>query len=166
MLIGAAVAVAVVAAAVLALRPSSSTADAAAPSFSLSDLRAGGRTVSLAQRDGRPAVVNFFAAWCEPCKKELPVFADAARRHGGTVTFIGVDEKDSRDRAIDLLESSGVRYPAAYDPDGNLVAPYRLGMGLPVTVFVGADGRIRERHLGALKAPDLDARIRRLLAAS
>lgn len=134
-----------------------------APTFVLEEVRDADRRVALDDRDGRPAVLNFFADWCEPCKEELPTFAEASRRYGDEVAFIGVDVRDSRSRAVDLLAASGVEYPAAFDPRGALEAPYRL-QGLPVTVFVGADGRIVEEARGRLDAEDLDERVQRLLA--
>lgn len=130
-----------------------------APSFSLGDVRAPGTAVTLGT--GRPAVVNFFAAWCIPCRKELPVLERAHRRVAGTVAFVGVDVNDSRTAAADLLTATGVSYPAGYDPDRSVAGSYRI-QGMPTTVFVDGDGRVAGVVRGALTAAGLDRRLARL----
>jgi thiol-disulfide isomerase/thioredoxin len=64
----------------------------AAP-FTLPELRADRADVALAAAPGQPTVVNFFAAWCEPCQRELPALRDAAAANPG-VAFVGVDHQD------------------------------------------------------------------------
>ena len=144
--------------------PSSSAALRPSTPFSLPDLRSGGPDVSLASTPGRPTVVNFFAAWCVPCRTELPALRDAAAAHPD-VAFLGVDHQDSRDDAVELLDQAGVTYPAGYDPHGDIAAKYGL-RGLPATVFIDPRGRIVELHQGALNAKDLDERLRRLTLQS
>ena len=132
-----------------------------APAVAAADVRDGSPPVELsAVRSGRPAVVNFFAAWCEPCRQELPLLARAAAAHAD-VAFVGVDFQDSRASAADLLARYGITYPAAYDPKGDIAASYGI-RGLPATAFVDARGRITEMHLGALTASELDRRVSRL----
>ena len=133
-------------------------APAVAPRFSLDDVRQRGTAVTL---PSGPAVVNFFAAWCEPCREELPLLEQAHRRSGGSVRFVGIDVSDSRSRAAELLDQAGVSFPAGYDPDGAVAADYRL-RGMPTTVFVDAEGRMAEVSRGRLTADELDARLARL----
>lgn len=136
-----------------------------APEFSLDDLRGGPVKISLAgAAGGRPAVLNFFASWCEPCKRELPALEAAHRGAGGRVAFIGVDHQDSRDSAVAMLDEAGATYPAGYDPRGSVATAYGL-RGLPATVFVTADGRILETVRGELSRAEIDERIERLLTA-
>ena len=132
-----------------------------APPFSLPELRPDRPAVTLAAEPGKPTVVNFFAAWCEPCKKELPVLREASLRYAGTVAFLGVDHQDSRSDAIARLDEYGITYPAGYDPKGDVAARYGL-RGLPGTVFIAADGRIVDLHHGQISAADLEERLRRL----
>lgn len=129
--------------------------------FSLPELRPDRPAVTLAAAPGQPTVVNFFAAWCEPCKKELPVLRDASARYGGTIAFLGVDHQDSRSDAIALLDEYGITYPAGYDPKGDVAARYGL-RGLPGTVFIAGDGRIVDLHHGQISAAELEERLRRL----
>lgn len=137
----------------------------AAPSFMLPGLRPGEPVVSIDDAPGRPTVVNFFAAWCAPCKRELPALRDAATREQGRVVFVGIDHQDSREDAIDLLDELGVTYAAGYDPRGDVAARYGV-RGLPATAFVTADGRLLELHQGELSSRALAAAIRRLTLRS
>lgn len=96
----------------------------------------GGPDVDLAALRG-PLVVNLWAQWCEPCRRELPYFA---RLHDSGVEVLGVDFQDPLPSdALSLAEASGVRYPSVADVDGDLRAPLRVA-GLPVTVFVDERG--------------------------
>ena len=130
-----------------------------APSLRAEDVREGRPPVALAE--GKPAVVNFFAAWCVPCKKELPLLVAAERRLRNEVAFVGVDVKDSRTRATDLLEEFGVTYPAAYDPQGEIAAGFRV-QAMPTTFFLQPDGRIVDQVFGELSAKRLAQALERL----
>ncbi|MEY2478652.1 MAG: cytochrome c biosis protein CcmG, thiol:disulfide interchange protein DsbE [Actinomycetota bacterium] len=132
-----------------------------APSLSAEDVREGRPVVALTE--GRPAVVNFFAAWCVPCKKELPLLVSAERRLRDEVAFVGVDVKDSRTRATDLLEEFDVTYPAAYDPQGEIAAGFRV-QAMPTTFFLRPDGRIADQVFGELTAKRLAQALDRLEA--
>ncbi len=131
-----------------------------APAFGLEDVRGNGMATFT---PGAPTVINFFASWCGPCKEEMPALQAAAQRSAGQVAFVGVGHQDSRTRGVDMLEETGVTYPAAYDPQGSVAAAYGLRRGLPATVFVAADGTIRETVLGPLDLDELNAKIQHLL---
>ncbi len=128
--------------------------------FTLPDLRTDGTEVSLSARPDKPTVVNFFAAWCEPCKRELPALRAAAAANPG-VAFLGVDHQDSREDAVELLDRFAIPYPSGYDPRGDTAARYGV-RGLPATVFIDTDGRIIEFHQGELSADELQERLDRL----
>lgn len=132
-----------------------------APTIALDDVRSPGTAVTLVS--GRPAVVNFFAAWCIPCRKELPVLERAHRRSAGAVAFLGVDVNDSRRAAADLLDATGVTFPAGYDPHLSVAGRYHL-QGMPTTVFIDAGGRVAAVARGRLTAAELDRRLRPLQA--
>lgn len=135
-----------------------------APAFKLSDVRDPSRTVSSTALEGSPALINFFGAWCVPCRDELPLLERTHQRIGTKVAFVGIDTTDSRTEAVDLLTSTHVTYPAAYDPQGTLKATYGV-RAMPTTIFVRANGTIADRVAGKLTEATLAEGLRSVGAA-
>lgn len=111
----------------------------------------GGESVALGSLRG-PAVVNLWASWCQPCRKELPALQRLADSSRGRLHVVGVDTRDPRESARSLAVDLGIDYPNLVDRDELLL---RAGLGpsaLPVTLFVDGQGRIR--HLDASGALD------------
>lgn len=109
----------------------------------------GGAQVSLAAVPG-PAVVNLWASWCVPCRKELPAFQRLADRTGGHLHVIGVDTRDDRADARDLATELGLTFPTLFDA-GEELRTKLAGPGIPMTVLIDAQGRIRHVDIsGAL----------------
>ena len=105
----------------------------------------GGEPVRL-EEVGGPAVLPLWASWCEPCKKELPLYARLARRSEGQLTVLGVDYQDTQpDLAIELLQASGARFPQVADPGGTLADTYQV-RGLPGMLWVEEDGTTTFRN--------------------
>jgi len=135
-----------------------------AEAFRLPNLVEGQPDVDLAHLRGRPVVVNFWASWCIPCRKEMPAFEAVYERVGGRVAFLGVNHQDSRQLGLQFAAATGVRYPSGYDPDGNVAASFGL-VGLPTTIFISPAGKILERRIGPFTEHDLQATIDRLFPA-
>jgi thiol-disulfide isomerase/thioredoxin len=135
----------------------------AAVPFSLPAVRRGEPPASLALHPGMPTVLYFFAAWCDPCHTEVPLLAGLARREAGQLVVTGVDVRDNRDLAVQLLDQSGARFAAGYDPDNAVSDAWKV-TDLPVTVFIAADGRVVTDHRGQLPAGQLDRLAAHLLA--
>ena len=133
-----------------------------ASAFSLPSV-SGNSTVSLSLRHGHPAVINFFAAWCVPCRRELPRFSAAAKGNKD-ITFIGIDDQDSRSQARDLIAATGVAYPTAYDPEGKVAPRYGITTGLPSTVFIDANGNIVHTQFGEISNEELNDQLHRLVS--
>jgi cytochrome c biogenesis protein CcmG, thiol:disulfide interchange protein DsbE len=136
-----------------------------ATSFSLPDLLTPARTISLTDFHGEALVVNFWASWCFPCQAEMPVLESAYRSEHGEVQFLGIDTNDSRGAAIQFLARLHITYPSLSlpDPPDQLVSAYGL-VGLPITVFISASGRMVGRHIGQLDAATLRAALREAFA--
>jgi len=118
--------------------------------------------VQLSDFSGKPVVLNFWASWCAPCVKEMPLLERTHKALGDDVRFVGVDGNDSRRLAVELMAKTGVTYRSGYDPDDAVFRRYRL-RGRPTTVFIDAAGRIKGIHAGELKAGDLTDLLRRYL---
>ena len=115
----------------------------------------------LAELKGHPAVVNIWAAWCGPCREELPVLQRISLDMGKQVAFLGVDLRDNRESAVRLLKKFPLTYPSYEDPDGEIYNAQRL-QGVPSTLFYDRRGRQTFVHQGPyLQAADLEADIRR-----
>jgi thiol-disulfide isomerase/thioredoxin len=140
--------------------------------FDLPALEGTGR-VRLADFEGRPVVVNFFASWCEPCKKELPEFAAAARQLAGKVAFVGVNSKEITFPAgIALARSMGLAdagMTLARDVgQGNsaLHDRYEVRNAMPVTAFYDGDGNLKHVAPGQLTKEKLSARLQEFFGVS
>jgi|SRR5581483_6206553 len=136
-----------------------------APPFTLDNIRPGQPRVSLESMRGKPVVVNFWASWCVPCRREMPGFESVYEAVGDRVAFLGIDNKDFRDSALDFLRQTGARYPSGSDPAGDIAARYGV-VGMPTTVFISTDGRLLERRLGEISSQDLRQTISRLYGVS
>ena len=110
------------------------------------------RRVDVSQLGG-PVVVNLWASWCGPCRKEMPMLADAARS-SPEVGFLGINTQDSPEAAADFLMRTGVAYPQLVDAEALVLADTRVP-GLPVTLAVDAQGRIVDRVIGEVSEEEL-----------
>lgn len=104
----------------------------------------GGTPVDLSTLTG-PLVVNVWAYWCAPCRREMPVYADFARAHPD-VAVLGIDYGDTNpDDALRLSGASGVAFPMLADPNG-LIGGRAMDVNpdftLPIVVLVAEDGSI------------------------
>jgi len=113
-----------------------------APAFSLQRLNGSG-TISLASLRGKTVVLNFFASWCEPCKREAPALEQVWRDYRSRgVVVLGVDSGDAVGDARRFMSAHGVTYPVVVDQNESLAkGPYAL-LGFPTTYVINRAGRI------------------------
>ena len=123
-----------------------------APEFSLPDLA--GRTVSLASFRGKPVLVNFWATWCDTCKKEMPDLEELSRRSGGRYSVVGVSMDENRSAVPPFVKEHKVTFPILYT-DGKVSAAYAV-RGLPAAFLIDAEGRIARRWVGAVDARSVE----------
>lgn len=90
---------------------------------------------------GRPALLNLWASWCQPCREELPVL-DAYAGERGAVTVVEVNVRDRPADALSLLAALGVDLPSVTDPDGRLQGALRAPPVLPMSFVLRADGSV------------------------
>lgn len=119
------------------------TVDGGLPDVTLPCL-GGGPDVDVASLRG-PAVVNLWAAWCNPCRKELPIYQQFYERYGDRVDVVGIDYNDVQPKAaLELARDTGVTYPLLADPGSSLEGTdaFPTIPGLPWLVLVDADGEV------------------------
>jgi thiol-disulfide isomerase/thioredoxin len=119
-----------------------------------------GGSLSPQEYAGRVVVVNFWATWCGPCRREQPILSSVQADSGDRGPFfVGVNYRDDAAGARAYLDEFDVRYPSLADPAGELV--YRFAVPfLPTTVIVDAEGNLRYRVTGEID----EATLRELLA--
>lgn len=117
-----------------------------APDFAL-PARDGGE-VRLADLRGQVVMINFWATWCGPCRQEMPLLEQIHAKYEALgFTLLGVNVEPDSGAATAWLEKVPVTFPILFDTK-NAVAEQFGVMGMPSSVFVDRDGRVRYVHRG------------------
>jgi thiol-disulfide isomerase/thioredoxin len=116
-------------------------------------------------RDGKPAIINYFASWCPPCKQELPHFQKAFDEYGDQISFIFLDALDGQRETLKTVNAFIRDFPFTgpvfYD-DGLFASVFQT-TSLPTTVFIAKEGRVVNGYLGFVAEEVLYADIHELL---
>jgi cytochrome c biogenesis protein CcmG/thiol:disulfide interchange protein DsbE len=110
---------------------------------------------TLASLRGKPAIVNFWASWCGPCRKEAGQLAQLSRRLGGRATLVGVDWNDSLAGARGFIRRNGWTFQNLRDGDGSVGNDFGLS-GLPNTFVLDRNGRIAKVLRGPQTVADFE----------
>lgn len=128
------------------------------PGLAFTDL-ATGRPVALqGLASGRPMVINLWASWCGPCRREMPVLAAAQVRHP-EVTFVFVNQGEDAATVRRYLQAQGLGLERVLLDPGSQLGPALGSRGLPTTVILDRQGRRVDTHLGPLSGAALAARL-------
>ena len=135
-----------------------------APDFPVLD--ADGNTVRLSDMFGKPVVINFWATWCPPCKRELPDFDRLCREYGDRVVFMMVNLTDGRRDTVDetkkFVSEKGYTFPVYFDTGLSGAKAYSVS-SIPQTTFIDANGNVFATRIGAMNETVLRSYINAIL---
>lgn len=122
--------------------------------------------LTLAEFDGKPTVVNFFASWCVECDRELPAFVDLANEYGDEIDFVFANSNETGDWK-DMANDHGIRdFPIVKDingPQGNgLYRAVGGPGGMPITAFYDAEGNLVFMNPGGMTFASVQDRLEQL----
>jgi cytochrome c biogenesis protein CcmG, thiol:disulfide interchange protein DsbE len=137
------------------LSPQRPEAGAPAPDFALRDARDPAAITRLSDYEGQPLILNFYASWCEPCGREMPAFREAVEQSDGELAVLLVNFLENQDKALEILETLEVDFPAVLDPNGAVADHYRV-RNLPTTLFIDAEGVVSTIRQGEVTKADLE----------
>lgn len=138
------------------------------PAFTMNDLQ--GRAQEAKQWDGKTVLYNFWAAWCPPCRREIPVFnevRDFYHEDGFEVIGIALDEQEAVEKFLKSL--GGINYPQLIGLQKGMKVMHDYGNatgGLPYSVMVDKNKRIRYAKQGEIEKGELIAEIEKLLQSN
>lgn len=129
------------------------------PDIMLADVH--GAAVPLSAHAGKPLVVNLWASWCGPCRREMPTLARAQAEHP-RIGFVFANQGEDAAEVADYLRSEALAPGNILLDPGSELMRLTGARALPTTLFFDADGRLRAAHMGELSRATLEARLREL----
>jgi peroxiredoxin len=125
------------------------------------------KRVKLADFKGKVIVLNFWATWCVPCKREIPEFVDLQKEYEAQgVQFIGisVDEKETLGKVRPYVAEHSMNYPVLQGKSNEgVLDAYGPLTTVPTTYLIKRDGNVCKRHAGAVTRDVLERELKSLL---
>ncbi|MGI5310416.1 TlpA family protein disulfide reductase [Rheinheimera sp. WS51] len=110
----------------------------------------------------RPTVVNLWASWCPPCRREMPVLQQAEQRYAD-ISFILLNQREPTDTVEHFLQQNGLSFKHVLLDNKGDMATAMAAFGLPVTLYFDTNGRLVHSHMGELSAASLQQSIEQYL---
>jgi peroxiredoxin len=135
-----------------------------APDFSLKTLD-GQATVTLSELRGKGVILNFWASWCAPCRKEMPVLQQAHETYqaqGLAILAINVSSQDTPAEAKAFVEELRLTMPVLLDEGSAAEEAFRI-LGLPTSFFIDSQGVVSRIHFGPVDEAQLEGYIAEIL---
>jgi cytochrome c biogenesis protein CcmG/thiol:disulfide interchange protein DsbE len=126
-----------------------------APDFTLEALTGG--AVTLAELRGRPVLIDFWATWCAPCVRQIPVLNEFAAKYGDRIPVLGISVDVDEEAVGPFAAEHEVRYPILFGDEG-LARDYGA-LGFPTLYVVRPDGTVHSSHVGVASPEHLDAAV-------
>lgn len=135
-----------------------------APSVTMTTLD--GDTIRLDEQRGKVVLVNFWATWCSPCRKEIPDFVNLySELQSDGLLIVGVATDDEGERKVGpFVEKHNVNYPIVADTSRTIESKFEAMYGLPTTYVVNPDGQIVRRILGIFPTEEMRPALESMLA--
>ncbi|MDR0410243.1 MAG: TlpA family protein disulfide reductase [Spirochaetaceae bacterium] len=134
-----------------------------APDFTISLAGSPNNRKKLSEYRGKPVVLHFWASWCGPCVRELPLIADITSPGANDFAVIAVNCQEPEKVASDFLAKRKLRLNLAMDTNGAISALYGIN-AIPQTFMIDSEGVIRSVRVGAYTAKTLTADVAALLS--
>jgi len=131
-----------------------------APGFALPDVN--GKTVSLSDYKGKVVILDFWATWCPPCKREIPDFIELQKSYGSKglqVVGIALDEPG---KVQAFAQQNGMNYPVLLGTD-DIAIKYGGIQGIPTTFVIDKSGKIVNKFEGFRPKSVFEEEIKKLL---
>lgn len=136
-----------------------STKKVQAPKFTLTDLE--GKSLSLADYRGKVVILDFWASWCPPCKREIPDFITLQKEYesrGLQIIGVGLDEQEN---IASFARENGINYPVVIGND-EIVKLYGGISGIPTTFIIDKEGNVTDRFEGFTEKRVFEGAIKKL----
>jgi len=141
--------------------PSNTPAGVANLDLTLTDMN--GNDVKLADYKGKVVLLNVWATWCGPCQAEIPELVEAYNKYKDQgVVIVGVSLDDTAETLRDYAPKKQMNYPVLLMRD-EFDEAYGPIFGVPISFFIGRDGKISRKHYGPVTKEDIDREIKALL---
>ena len=135
---------------------------AAPMQFTLKDMN--GVDVKLAAFAGKVIILNFWATWCGPCRVEIPSLIELQKQYPNDLVVLGVSIDDTPEKLVPYAKEFKVNYPLLVgNGRQDFQDAYGPFYGIPVSVFVGRDGKVTKKHSGIASKEQFEQEIKALL---
>lgn len=142
---------------------------APAPDFTLPDLVDDDTIYALSAYRGQPVILNFWASWCVPCRREMPALqATAGRYEEDGLLLLGMNQTylDNVDAARAFVQELALTFPNTRDDEGVVGSEAYQVVGIPTTVFIAPDGAVAHIQIGEMSLEQVTAYTEQLIAGN